>query len=220
MTELTLINTNLRRQTFESPKIKEWVESRSHGKVLNLFAGTTKLNLDEVRNDLNPEVEADYHMDAYDFVKKWKGPKFDTIILDPPYSYRKSMEMYNGYKSSKFKLIADAADKILAKDGVIISFGYHSTFMGKKRKYELKELCVFAHGGAQHCTIGIIETRKPKIKNFLSWKKDATTICGRQPAHPVRQWLLIGCCIFWGAILGVMNYVIFTTDRIKEKLWR
>jgi len=220
MTELTLINTNLRRQTFESPKIKEWVESRSHGKVLNLFAGTTKLNLDEIRNDLNPKIEADYHMDAYDFVKKWKGHKFDTIILDPPYSYRKSMEMYNGYKSSKFKLIADAVDKILADDGVIITFGYHSTFMGKKRKYELKELCVFAHGGAQHCTIGIVETRKPKIKNFLKRKKDTPTMCDYKPMHPIRQWLLIGACVFWGTVLCAMEYISFKFKQLKEKLCR
>jgi len=159
MTELTLIRTNLRRHTFESPRIRKWAESRSSGKVLNLFAGPTKLDLDEVRNDINLEIDADYHMDAYDFVHHWNGSKFDTIILDPPYSYRKAMEMYNGYRNSRFKMVADNADRILNEDGVIISFGYHSTFMGLKRGYALKELCVFAHGGAQHCTIGIVETR-------------------------------------------------------------
>ena len=51
-TKLTLINTNLRRYTFQSPKIRKWVEERSKGKVLNLFAGITKLNLDETRNDV------------------------------------------------------------------------------------------------------------------------------------------------------------------------
>lgn len=159
-TKLTLIRTNLRRYTFESPKIKEWVEKRSKGKVLNLFSGKTKLNLDEVRNDLDKEMVADYNKDALDFVLEWKGEKFDTIILDPPYSYRKSIEMYKGNLNSRFKLIADEIPRILNEDGVVVSFGYHSTFMGNLRKFELKELCVFAHGGAQHCTIGIIEGRK------------------------------------------------------------
>ena len=158
-TKLTLINTNLRRHTFESPKIKEWVESRSFGKVLNLFAGKTKLNLDEVRNDVDEEMNADFHTDALDFVRKWKGHEFDTIICDPPYSIRKSMEMYKGNLNSRFKLIADNAPRILSNDGVIISFGYHSSFLGKVRNFKLKELCVFAHGGAQHCTIGIVEGR-------------------------------------------------------------
>jgi len=48
----------------------------------------------------------------------------------------------------------------LEKSGKVISFGYHSTFLGKKRNAILKKLCVFAHGGAQHCTIGIIEGLK------------------------------------------------------------
>lgn len=95
-------------------------------------------------------------MDALDFVRTTKD-KFNTIILDPPYSYRKSIEMYNGNRASRFKQIADSISTILLPNSVVITFGYHSAFLGKKRGYELKELCVFAHGGAQHCTIGIIE---------------------------------------------------------------
>ena len=91
-TELELINTNLRRYTFECPRIKKWVEDNSNGKCLNLFAGKTKLNLDEIRNDIDKTMLADYHKDAVDFVKEWKGEKFDTIILDP-HAYRKSMGM-------------------------------------------------------------------------------------------------------------------------------
>jgi len=130
--KVELIKTNLKRYTFESPKIKKWVEDNSKGKVLNLFAGRTKLNLDEVRNDLDKEMNADYHKDALDFVLEWKGEKFDTIILDPPYSYRKSMEMYKGNRNSRFKLIADNIENVLKENGIIISFGYHSTFMGIK----------------------------------------------------------------------------------------
>jgi hypothetical protein len=155
--KMELVRTNLKRYTFESPKIKKWVERNSKGRVLNLFAGKTMLNLNEVRNDINPEMNADYHMDALDFVKSYSGFKFNTVILDPPYALRKSIEMYEGYKCSKFKLIADALPRIITSSASVISFGYHSTFLGKKRGYELKKMCVFAHGGAQHCTIAIIE---------------------------------------------------------------
>jgi len=156
MTETEIIRTNLRRYTFESPKIKKWVEDNSTGKCLNLFAGKTKLNLDEVRNDLDEEALADYQMDALDFVRQC-SEKFDTIILDPPYALRKAMEMYKGNYSSKFKQIADEIPKLCKPNTRIISFGYHSTFLGKVRGYDLIKLCVFAHGGSQHCTIGIIE---------------------------------------------------------------
>lgn len=157
--EMEFIPTNLRRYTFESPKIKEWVEENSYGKVLNLFAGKTILDLDEIRNDLDEKMIADYHIDAYQFVLGWIEDKFDTVILDPPYSYRKSMEMYNGNYTSKFKLIADNLESIMNPDGRVISFGYHSTFMGKKRGWYLNKMCIFAHGGAQHCTIAIIEEK-------------------------------------------------------------
>tara|TARA_R100000278_G_scaffold123239_1_gene112183 strand:- start:1366 stop:1908 length:543 start_codon:yes stop_codon:yes gene_type:complete len=159
--QLEIIQTNLRRYTFESPKIKRWVEENSSGKVLNLFAGKTLLDLDETRNDIDEQnAVADYRMDCVDFVQQWEGHKFDTIILDPPYALRKAMEMYNGNYTSRFKMLADSVGRILAPNGSIISFGYHSTFMGKMRGYELDKLCVFAHGGSQHCTIGIIESRE------------------------------------------------------------
>ena len=63
----------------------------------------------------------------------WERPKFDTVILDPPYSYRKSMEMYNGNLNSKFKLIADNLPRIVTLTARIISFGYHSSFFGLTR---------------------------------------------------------------------------------------
>jgi len=165
-TKLTLINTNLRRYTFDSPKIKNWVENRSNGFCLNLFAGKNKLNLNEVRNDIDMEMNADYHLEALDFVKSWEGKQFDTIILDPPYAYRKSMEMYNGNLNSRFKQLADEVPRILNKGGKVITFGYHSTFLGKKREFVLDELCVFAHGGSQHCTIGIIEKRIKELEEM------------------------------------------------------
>ena len=154
-----LIRTNLRRYTFESPKIRKWVESRAKRGALNLFAGRTLLSIPELRVDLDMSMNAHICQDALDFVREWHGKKFNSIILDPPYSYRKSMEMYNGHLNSRFKMLADEIPRILNKDGIVISFGYHSTFLGRTRGFELQELCIFAHGGAQHCTIGIIEKK-------------------------------------------------------------
>jgi len=155
------IATNLKRYTFESPKIKKWVEDNCTGVVLNLFAGEVLLNVKEIRNDVNPDRPAHYHYDAVDFVEFWykKHPtkKFRTVILDPPYSYRKAMEMYQGKYSSRFKMLADLLPSIITEDAHVISIGYHSTFLGKKRGYGLHKMCVFAHGGSQHCTIAIIE---------------------------------------------------------------
>ena len=159
--KFTYLKQPLNKYTFKSPKIKEWVESNCSGKTLNLFAGKIKLNADEIRIDLSNEFNPDYVMDAYDFAKmaKEKNMKFDTIILDPPYAYRKAMELYNGHYSSKFHLINDLIPFILSLKGKVISFGYHSVNLGKKRGFETIEICLIGHGGAQHDTIAIIEER-------------------------------------------------------------
>ena len=91
MIEFNYIKCPLNKYTFKVKNIRDWAEKECTGKVLNLFAGFTKLNIDEVRNDLDTTALADYNKDALQFVKEWDGELFDTVLLDPPYSYRKSM---------------------------------------------------------------------------------------------------------------------------------
>jgi 16S rRNA G966 N2-methylase RsmD len=46
-------------------------------------------------NDLNPATEAEYHMDAEEFLRMLagRGEKADLVIIDPPYSPRPSQGM-------------------------------------------------------------------------------------------------------------------------------
>ncbi len=159
MIEFDYIKCPLNKYTFKIKNIKEWVEKECNGTVLNLFAGVTKLNVDEVRNDLDTSALADYNKDALQFVKGWDGENFDTILLDPPYSYRKSMEMYKGHKASPFRQLKDELPRILNGGGRIITFGYHSNVMGKGRGFEVYKIALFSHGGAIHDTIASCETR-------------------------------------------------------------
>jgi len=153
------MKTPLNKYTFSIKPIREWVEKNSKGKVLNLFAGKTKLKLDEYRVDADKTMNANWYGDAYEFVKNAikSGAKFDTIILDPPYAYRKSMEMYNGHKASRFNMIKDLIPKILNENGITITFGYHSISMGNKRGFVQKKVLLMSHGGAIHDTIAVIE---------------------------------------------------------------
>ena len=153
----------LHKYTFQAPRTKEWVESVSKGRVLNLFAGITKLNLQETRVDLDPETKPDYCMDALEFVNCCRDT-YDTVILDPPYAYRKSMEKYKGYIASPFKQLKDALVRILPINGDVITLGYHSNSMGRVRGFELVRVCLICHGGAQHDTIAIMER---KIKEVI-----------------------------------------------------
>jgi len=149
----------INKYTFQSKKIRRWVEQNSKGTVLNLFAGKTLLQCDEIRNDADKNVSADYHMDAFECVKLLIKQKkvFNTILLDPPYSYRKSMEFYQGHKVSSFNKIKDLLFFLLEQNGYVITFGYHSVSMGKRRCFEVEKILLISHGGAIHDTIATKE---------------------------------------------------------------
>jgi len=167
--KFTYLKTPLNKYTFKAPKIRQWVEQNVEGKVLNLFAGQIKLDCDEIRNDLRDDMPADYHMDAFEFVKTWKGDKFDTVLLDPPYALRKSMEMYEGAKVSSFNKIKNLAPSILRENGIVITFGYHSNVMGNKRGFKQEHILLMSHGGAIHDTIAVIERKT--VKDFWEWSE-------------------------------------------------
>ena len=130
--------------------------------MLNLFAGPTRLEgCREITNDLNLEFKTDFQIDALRCVRLlYEGHLyFDVILLDPPYSYRKSMELYQGHKNSRFKKLLDMVPFILRQNGKVITFGYHSIVMSKKRGFAIQEICLISHGGAQHDTIATVEQR-------------------------------------------------------------
>ena len=157
------IKCPLHRYTFDIRSIREWVENQCEGLVLNLFAGKVKLDVDEIRNDIDPEeTTADFHLDAVEFVTVWSNSTqelFQTIILDPPYSYRKSMEMYGGRKASPFRQLKDILPSIMALNSKLITFGYHSNVMGKNRGFQIEKIALFSHGGAIHDTIDSVERK-------------------------------------------------------------
>jgi hypothetical protein len=155
------MQTTLNRYTFSNKRIKKWVEDHCENLTLNLFAGKTKLNLSEVRIDSNIDMLANYHMDALQFLREYNHKiRFHTVLLDPPYAYRKSMEMYGGHVASRFKQLKDVILKVLAPGGIVITFGYHSVSMGAVRGFEVEHILLMSHGGAIHDTIATIERQK------------------------------------------------------------
>lgn len=160
MVQFEHIRCPLHRYTFSVRPIRQWVERHCEGKVLNLFAGQTLLAVDELRNDLDPDMPADFHLDALAFVRGWRGDRFNTILLDPPYAFRKSMELYRGHVCSPFRQLKDEIPHILAPNGLVITFGYHSVVMGTQRGFITERIALFSHGGAIHDTIAVLERRR------------------------------------------------------------
>jgi hypothetical protein len=158
----TYLNQPPKRYTFEQPKLKQWVEENSKGKVLNLFAGKVKLNLDEVRVDIDPLMNPDYLMEAEEFVDKAikDGMRFDTIILDPPYNLRKSREKYGGRYIGSFTKIKNKLSKILNEEGFIITLGYDTVGMSESRGFKKIAICVVCHNGDHNDTLCVKEIKR------------------------------------------------------------
>lgn len=120
-------------------------------------------------NDLDPSTLADHHMDAEFFLKKLHEEKkwCDLVIFDPPYSprqiseYYKSIGMQVGMKETQsallYKRVRDAILPILAPHGIVLSFGWNTVGMGKKRGFEIIEIMLCCHGSAHNDTICLAE---------------------------------------------------------------
>jgi hypothetical protein len=184
--QLEYMQTTLNRYTFSNKRIRAWVEENCTGLVLNLFAGETLLNLNEVRNDLREEAPAHFHKDALCFVNQYIGEKFDVVLLDPPYSYRKSMEMYAGKITSPFNALKDGICTILKDTGCVITFGYHSVSMGKKRGFVQSKILLMSHGGAIHDTIAVIEKKEEHPCAERPPQDTAETVAAIQAARMVK----------------------------------
>lgn len=146
-----------KRYTFQMPQVKLLVERWCSGKVLNLFCGYTRLNVDEYRVDSDVDMPADWHGDAFDFVKNLDGRLFDTVVLDPPYNLRKAREKYGSRCIGSLTKIKDELPRIIRLGGRVISLGYSSVGMSYRRGFVKRKIGLVYHGGDHNDTIIVLE---------------------------------------------------------------
>ena len=130
------------------------------------FAG--KYSPAEYRNDLNPEIQVESHLDATEFLKRTHD-YFDGGFYDPPYSLRQIVECYKGFgqtvdkKWATTKFNSDVktllADRI-KPNGFAISCGWNSIGLGKARGFKIIEILLVSHGGSHNDTIITVEQKK------------------------------------------------------------
>lgn len=154
--DFTYLTQPPKRFTFEQPKLRIWVESWCKGEVLNLFAGTTKLNVNEFRVDIDKNMVADWYGDALEFVKT-TNLRFNTIVLDPPYNLRKSREKYNGKYIGSFTKLKNELKNVLRDGGRVITLGYDTVGMSQSRGFKKVAICLVCHGGDHNDTICLVE---------------------------------------------------------------
>ena len=165
------------KNTFTIAPIKKFVEKYLSKSKISLDPFARNFQGADITNDLASDTSAQWHLPAeefldemYSIIKQTKPEEyFDLIIFDPPYSPRQISECYKGVglaigmkdtqNAALYKRCRDRIDKIISKNGIVISFGWNSNGMGKIRGYEIIELLLVAHGGGHNDTICLAERK-------------------------------------------------------------
>jgi len=120
-------------------------------------------------NDLNPDTSAQHHLDAEQFLilLAREGICADLVLFDPPYSPRQISECYkrvgrdDGMAATQnaalYRRVRDVIPAVMPRGGIVLSFGWNSTGMGKKHGAILEEILLVNHGGAHNDTICVAE---------------------------------------------------------------
>ena len=88
--------------TFSIQPIREIIDRYKFGTIVDPFANTNKIAT--ITNDLNPDYDTDYHMDATEFLAMLEDESVDTVLYDPPYSPRQVAECYKQFGKTVNKL--------------------------------------------------------------------------------------------------------------------
>ena len=148
------------RWTFQSAKIREWVESWCAGDVLNACAGKTHLEVDAVRNDIDTDVDADHHVDVCEIADHFGPSCFDTIIYDPPFSQYQANRSYEGRNVGDDALAKRQFHELLRPGGRVIQLGYTTTCMPISLGYEREAVAVFNTLGRMNDYLGTVDRKQ------------------------------------------------------------
>lgn len=133
----------------------------------------------DITNDLNPEFDTNYHMEAQEFLHIFKDASVDGCLYDPPYSPYQVSECYKGFgknaswldTSSNFHTrCKQELKRIIKPGGFVICCGWNSNGIGRKWNFFLEEVLLVAHGGNRNDTIVTVEKRmKNTIRPSLNY---------------------------------------------------
>jgi len=133
---------------------------------IDLFAGSSQLA--EITNDINPNLPAKFHMESEEFMKRAKRV-YKGALFDPPYSLEQMKRSYedigrkftqrDGQIANRWTETKNLLIDRIASNGYVISFGWNSNGMGKKRGFKIVEILLVSHGAGHNDTIVTVEQR-------------------------------------------------------------
>lgn len=154
--------------TFSIDAISRLIHKYLKPEMLSIdpFANTSRLA--KITNDLNPDYNTDYHLDACDFLKMFDSNSVDFVFYDPPYSVRQVSEVYKSIGMEVTKETTQSSwrskhineiSRIIKPNGIVMCFGWNSSGVGKVLGFELMEIMLVAHGGSHNDTIVTVERK-------------------------------------------------------------
>lgn len=114
--------------TFRTKMVRTIVEENLTGRVLNACAGKTKLTHgggEVVRNDLNPERDADFHIDVCDVDEHFEEDSFDTVVFDPPFDQEQAEEHYESMHARQLVPARKKLIKLVRPGGRFVELGWN-----------------------------------------------------------------------------------------------
>lgn len=137
-------------------------------KICDPFVRNSPFKSKCITNDLDDSIEADFNLDALEFLKMQNDSEYDMVLYDPPYSPRQVSESYRKMKkavnmtttqSSFWTYLKREISRIVKLNGIVISCGWNSGGIGKTLGFELEEILLVPHGGNHNDTIVTVERK-------------------------------------------------------------
>jgi len=149
------------RWTFEYKPAREFVEKRLRGRVLNACAGKTELSHDGkvLRNDLNPEIDAETHVDVTNLRSCYPPQSFDTVVFDPPFDDLQAADKYDSLRADSVLEAFDQFAEIVRPNGLVITFGWNSWGMRSHDHFAREETVLFQRGPVKRDVIAAVDRR-------------------------------------------------------------
>lgn len=122
----------------------------------------------EITNDIEGRG-AKYQMDGLEFLKIQLSNSAIGALFDPPYSeeqcLRKYTPKYGGTagRAEYWARCKDEIARIIKPGGLVISFCWDSTGMGKKRGFEIEEILLLCHGACHNDTIVTVDRKQETL---------------------------------------------------------
>lgn len=157
------------KNTFSIKPIAELIErylNIEDGFWIDPFVGENPYAM--YSNDMNPNVKADCHLNAIDFLRQTPQQNDYCMFFDPPYSPRQISECYKGvgikvnFQTTQSKWYANIKDEIarlVPKGKLVISASWNSNGIGMSRGFNIEEILLVAHGGWHNDTIVTVERK-------------------------------------------------------------